>query len=254
MIAALLLVATLARADDAATYDRLFGAEAAPAAAASSDELPSPWRLVGPVALAAVGLAGAWWLKKRAPVVTGARPMAVVWRQALGDRGTLVLVEVLDADGETRRLLIGTGGGPPSLVADLGTCLSVEVYADLPAVSTVVSAAVAAPAAPKAATAAPAAPKSALPVAAAPKPALVAATAPKPALHTPAPKPAARPAPGLATYAAFAAAANAELDAAPAPKAGPKSAPAAKVDTAAKADTARNVARELLVERRRIAC
>jgi len=31
-----------------------------------------------------------------------------------------VLIEVLDADGERRRLLVGTGAGAPNLVADLG--------------------------------------------------------------------------------------------------------------------------------------
>ncbi len=236
MIAALLLLATLARADEVATYDRLFGAEdAAPAESVERAELPSPWRLAGPAALAVVGLAGAWWLKKKGPAVTGAKPLAVVWRQPLGDRGTLVLVEVLDADGETRRLLIGTGGGPPSLVADLGTCLSVEVYADLPAVSPEVAAKVAAPKLAKAT-----APKFAIPTFATPKSA---------------PKSAPRPAPGLATYAAFAAAADAD---AALPGAAVTSAvtPVAPLSTpaTARAEAARNVARELLAERRRIAC
>ncbi|MDP2310777.1 MAG: hypothetical protein Q8P18_32465 [Pseudomonadota bacterium] len=247
MIAALLLLATLARADEAATYDRLFGDEPAPAATVESAELPSPWRLVGPATLAVVGLAGAWWVKKRAPAVGGAKPLSVVWRQALGDRGTLVLIEVLDADGETRRLLIGTGGGPPSLVADLGTCLSVEVYADMPAVSPEV--AVARPAAPKAPVAKPEVAKAAVAVPAvapaaaarlaAPKAAPLAAAAPNAAPpkaappRAAAPKAAPRPAPGLATYAAYAAAAEGHIDGAPAP---------------------RNVASELLAERRKIAC
>ncbi len=123
----LLLASMLARADDVATYDRLFGpADAAPVELDAGPELPSPWRLVGPVALGAVGLAGAWWVRRRAPTVGGARPLAIVWRQPLGDRGALVLVDVVDADGETRRLLVGTGGGPPSLVADLGTALPAE--------------------------------------------------------------------------------------------------------------------------------
>jgi hypothetical protein len=246
MIAALLLVATLARADEVATYDRLFGAEdAAPAESVERAELPSPWRLAGPAALAVIGLAGAYWLKKKGPAVTGARPLAVVWRQPLGDRGTLVLVEVLDADGETRRLLIGTGGGPPSLVADLGTCLSVEVYADMPAVSPEV-ASVSTVAAPKVAKGTP--PKLALPTFATPTFAAASATL-KPATPKPA-KPAARPAPGLATYAVFAAAADAEAAVTSAVS------PAALLSTpaTARAEAARNVARELLAERRRIAC
>ena len=44
-------------------------------------------------------------------------------RQPLGDRSALVLVEVEDGDGEKRRLLVGTGGQAPTLVADLGTAL-----------------------------------------------------------------------------------------------------------------------------------
>jgi hypothetical protein len=131
-----LLLLGLASADEGATYERLFGAaDAAPAAAAAPvrpAEGPSPWGLAGPAALAAVALAAAWKLK-RAPVPKGAgRPLDVVWREALGDRGALVLIDVLDADGERRRLLVGTGGGPPALVADLGAMAFVPVPAAAP--------------------------------------------------------------------------------------------------------------------------
>jgi len=46
--------------------------------------------------------------------------MTVVSRTSLGDKSHLIVVDVTGADGERRRLLVGTGTGAPSLVADLG--------------------------------------------------------------------------------------------------------------------------------------
>lgn len=120
MIAALLL-ARLAAADDTETYQRLFGSEPVAASApAAPVEAPSPWRLAGPAALGAVGLFLAWRMRAVKPGVGPGKPLEVICRQPLGDRNALVLLEVVDADGERRRLLVGTGGGAPSLVADLG--------------------------------------------------------------------------------------------------------------------------------------
>jgi len=108
------------RVEDGAVYARLFGDEGTPeAAAAPSATSASPWRLAGPALLLLTG-AGATWMMKRRVESAGGLPITVLSRQALGDRSSLVLVEVVDADGEKRRLLLGTGGGPPSLVADLG--------------------------------------------------------------------------------------------------------------------------------------
>lgn len=124
---ALLLAATLAWAEAPAapgatdtTYTRLFGGAGAAAPAETAAPAPSAWGLAGPLALLAAAGFGAWKLKRSVPALAGARPIDVVGRQPLGDRGALVLVDVIDAEGERRRLLVGTGGGPPTLVADLG--------------------------------------------------------------------------------------------------------------------------------------
>lgn len=145
---ALVLAATLAWAEAPAapgapadeTYVRLFGAAGAATPAATATPAPSAWGFAGPLALLAAAGVAAWKLKRSVPTVAGARPIDVVGRQALGDRGALVLVDVIDAEGERRRLLVGTGGGPPTLVADLGLAplptradARVDARADAPA-------------------------------------------------------------------------------------------------------------------------
>lgn len=77
-----------------------------------------PWALlvVGGLAVGAT-----WWLKFRKPGGAMARsPLSVVERVSVGGKAELLLVDVVAADGERRRLLIGTGGAAPALVADLG--------------------------------------------------------------------------------------------------------------------------------------
>lgn len=141
MIAALLL-ARLAAADDTQTYQRLFGAEPpAPSEAPAPVEAPSPWKLVVPAGLGAVGLFMMWRMRAVKPGVGPGRPLEVICRQPLGDRNALVLLEVVDADGERRRLLVGTGGGAPSLVADLGQAPVLEDAPARAAVPAVVAAA-----------------------------------------------------------------------------------------------------------------
>jgi len=115
----LLLVTSIALADEPSTYDRLFGAGTTETTTAAPTE-GSPWRLVGPAALGLVGLFCAWRLRAGTPSPLAGKPLKVLCRHPLGDRNALVLIEVIDADGERRRLLIGTGTGAPSLVADLG--------------------------------------------------------------------------------------------------------------------------------------
>lgn len=114
-----LLLAAIAHADPA--YDRLFGPAPAEATAevAATDpaaELP-PW--LAPVGLVGAVLAMGLHLRhRRAPPAPGR--LRVVQREPTGERGSLLLVEVLGEDGGRRRLLVGTGAGPPVLVADLG--------------------------------------------------------------------------------------------------------------------------------------
>ncbi len=119
----LLLVASLGLADEPGepeTYTRLFGA--APAVALHETEVsdPSPWKMVAALAMGVAGLWGAWRLRSSASRDAPGKPLHVLCRHPLGDRTALVLLEVVDADGERRRLLIGTGAGAPTLVADLG--------------------------------------------------------------------------------------------------------------------------------------
>lgn len=73
----------------------------------------APIVILGAAAMAAVAL-------RRTRVRQAQSELRVLHREALGDRSALVLVEVVTGEGELRRLLIGTGGGPPSLVSDLG--------------------------------------------------------------------------------------------------------------------------------------
>lgn len=102
------------------TYDRLFGAD--PTAVEAPAPEPGPaipsWAL--PAGLLALGLAGAWRLKRDLNPAAAPSPLRVIARQPAGDRSSLLLVEVPGADGQARRLLVGTGSGAPTLVADLG--------------------------------------------------------------------------------------------------------------------------------------
>ena len=132
----LLLVASLGVADEPdkpETYARLFG-EAPPAAVQGTVvSEPSPWKMVGALAMAMAGLWGAWHLRSSVSREASGKPLQVLCRHPLGDRTALVLLEVIDADGERRRLLIGTGAGAPTLVADLGQVPDlVEPVAELP--------------------------------------------------------------------------------------------------------------------------
>jgi len=79
-----------------------------------------PWLL----ATLGFGLVGAaWGLRRRLlSSLTGEStsvPMTVVSRQSLGHHSSLLVVDVMDLDGSPRRLVVGTGQGTPSLVADI---------------------------------------------------------------------------------------------------------------------------------------
>jgi hypothetical protein len=106
------------RPSESEAYARLFAEGAEESAPAPSEPVLPGW-----IYPAALGFFGLWAATRlRAPqggdVPTAA--MSVVSRTPLGDRSHLLVVDVTGADGERRRLLIGTGTGAPSLVADLG--------------------------------------------------------------------------------------------------------------------------------------
>lgn len=113
--------------DEQALYDRLLGASGAgsdgdavaPPAAGLGIEAPSVpgWLWVVGI-LAGVGLI---LLRSRSlKALRGPDAIEVISRSQLGKDGSLAVVEVAEADGEKRRLLVGFGGGAPRLVADLG--------------------------------------------------------------------------------------------------------------------------------------
>jgi hypothetical protein len=123
------IAALLARAAHAATpegasassdptYARLFGEESAASDPAQEPGPAFPWWTL-PAGVGALGLVAASRL--RAPGESGSTAPAVrvVSRQAVGDKSHLVVVDIPTQAGN-RRLLVGTGGGAPSLVADLG--------------------------------------------------------------------------------------------------------------------------------------
>lgn len=112
-----LLWGVAAAADDP-TYDRLFGADTT-AEVAPVEAGPTVPSWIWPLSLLGVGLVAATRLRRSAlDAKVGA--MRVLDRQVLGDRSTLLVVEVQDSSGEKRRLLIGTGSGAPALVAEVG--------------------------------------------------------------------------------------------------------------------------------------
>ncbi|MEC7949148.1 MAG: hypothetical protein VX265_16380 [Myxococcota bacterium] len=110
-----------------ALYERLLGADETrpvsdadtPPAAGLDIEAPTVpgWLWV----VGGVGGVGLLLLRSRSlKALRGPDAIAVVSRSQLGKDGSLAVVEVAEADGEKRRLLVGFGGGAPRLVADLG--------------------------------------------------------------------------------------------------------------------------------------
>jgi flagellar biogenesis protein FliO len=99
-------------------FDRLFGGDAA-AQTIDASEAPAGG-FAWPALLAGAGIAAAWHLRKKALNTGNTAGMRVVQRQSFGDRSSLLLVEVDDGQGGTRRLLVGSGQGGLNLVQDLG--------------------------------------------------------------------------------------------------------------------------------------
>lgn len=77
-----------------------------------------------PFGLAAIG-AGLVILARRKKT---ARPadLTVISRTSVSSHSALLLVDVRDPLGREHRILVGTGGGPPTLVADLGIADDVD--------------------------------------------------------------------------------------------------------------------------------
>ena len=81
----------------------------------SFDVVGTLWPAGALLALAGIGV---FVRRKVQPQRT--QPVRVVSSTALGSQGTLSVVEVQAADGSWQRLLVGSGGGSPSLVSRLG--------------------------------------------------------------------------------------------------------------------------------------
>ncbi len=118
----LLVAAALAEPLGAADEARLLGPEAAtaPAPVASAPlggGLPLTWPLLG---LAAGG--GLLWLgrKKALTPLSTVEELRVVGRATLAKDSTVSLLEVRDATGQWRRLLVGSGAQGPQLLTGLG--------------------------------------------------------------------------------------------------------------------------------------
>jgi flagellar biogenesis protein FliO len=127
-----LLLAAAARAEEPATFDRLFGPQGQGAEVTEAGFSGGLTGWAFPLAFGAVGLVLALKLKKGG-FGSPTDGMRVLMRQHLGDRASVALVEVDDGQGGKRRLLLGVGaGGVPSLVADLGRSQDIPTTFVLP--------------------------------------------------------------------------------------------------------------------------
>lgn len=119
---ALLWVCT-AKADP--ETDRLLGPDPAPVVETRMASAPAPSvELVGlwPLGVAVVG-AGVLWVMSRVRRLDPGPDLVhvdVVGRAGVGGNNALQVVDVQDAKGNLRRLLLATGAGTPTLIADLG--------------------------------------------------------------------------------------------------------------------------------------
>jgi hypothetical protein len=101
---------------------RLLGAEGTPASASAAPAENGAglraWSI--PLGIGGLAVAGVFARRRRGMAAAGSQPMQVVQRIALGEKSFLVVVDIPGVNGATRRLVVGTGNGSPSLVSDLG--------------------------------------------------------------------------------------------------------------------------------------
>jgi flagellar biogenesis protein FliO len=104
------------------TYNRLFketSEQPVPEPVSQPEGVSGSWI----IPLSLLALAGGillWQRLQKADALKTTGSLTVLQRQAIGDRTSLVLVEVTEPEGDKRRLLLGTGPGAPVLIADLG--------------------------------------------------------------------------------------------------------------------------------------
>jgi hypothetical protein len=114
-----------AREAEEATYERLFGAADEPGTPAERSPVVAPslpfqspvwvWAVI--VGLGLAWVAGKVWERRRVAVAPAS--LRVISTTSLGQGGGISVVEVKDADGALRRLLVGHGGGAPRLIVEL---------------------------------------------------------------------------------------------------------------------------------------
>jgi flagellar biogenesis protein FliO len=92
----------------------------APAIRQTTNPVLPPW-LLATLGFGLVGAAYAFRRRLLSSLTSESTsvPMTVVSRQSLGNHSSLLVVDVMDLDGSPRRLVVGTGQGTPSLVADI---------------------------------------------------------------------------------------------------------------------------------------
>ncbi|MBX2800666.1 MAG: hypothetical protein KTR31_23500 [Myxococcales bacterium] len=89
----------------------------------TSEAPTADWTLLGPVVALMAAASVLWFTRRRLLGAYHRVPdseMRVVGRTVLAGTAGLSVVEVRGRDGTWRRLVVGTGDGPPRLVADLG--------------------------------------------------------------------------------------------------------------------------------------
>lgn len=110
-------------ADDDALALRLLGptpVETAAAAPQRSSPLDLDLAGLWPLGLAAIGMVFLWVARRRTARNPFQTQLFVVGRTPLGGSSALMLVDVAQPGGAMRRLVIATGSGTPTLLADLG--------------------------------------------------------------------------------------------------------------------------------------
>jgi hypothetical protein len=122
---ATLVAASAPSPEDALLFDRLMGPAARAAGGAAKTDSGSLLSTLWPLGIAAAGAVGFFVSRRRGALKglllpTKDASLDILSKTSVGSGGTLLLVDVRMLDGARRRLLIGSSGAGPSLVADLG--------------------------------------------------------------------------------------------------------------------------------------